>query len=360
MAGKQKNTFTEAALLSSATLAENDKDYKQAYDLYKQLEDNAEVKSNLMIAREGQMKTAFADSNFNNALESARKLLITDKVSDEQVRTARHIMAVSYYQTNQLDPAITQFRILAQDMNSREGAEAQYMVARMLFEQNEMQKSENEINNLIGSGTPHIYWIAKSFFLLSDICMSRNDRFQAKANLQSVIDNYGDDSDGIVAEANAKLKLIVDEESTKFVDDNSKQEVEVTIDMSGGKDNENNYYNDNENTNNSADGNADTSDNGKTVEPQQTEAPTTESGATYAPEPQNGQESAPQVEEAVIEEPAATTESEPEAAEPVSEPAEEPAAEEPAAEPTNESAEPSDSEENTETPAEENTIQEQE
>ena len=63
----------------------------------------------------------------------------------------------------------------------------------------------------------------------------------------------------------------------------------------------------------------------------------------------------PQVEEAVIEEPAATTEAEPEAAEPASEPAEEPAAE-----PTDESAEPSDSEENTEAPAEENTIQEQE
>ena len=237
------------------------------------------------------------------------------------------------------------------------------MVARMLFEQNELQKSEDEINNLIGSGTPHIYWIAKSFFLLSDICMSRNDRFQAKANLQSVIDNYGDDSDGIVAEANAKLKLIVDEESTKFVDDNSKQEVEVTIDMSGGKDNENNYYNDNENTNADSNENPDTNNNdnnGKTIEPQQTEAPTTESAATFAPEPQNGQESAPQVEEAVIEEPASTSEVEPEAAEPVSEPAEEPAAEEPATEPSDEPAEPSDSEENTETPAEENTIQEQE
>jgi tetratricopeptide (TPR) repeat protein len=356
VAGKQKNTFTEAALLSSATLAENDKDYKQAYNLYKQLEDNAEVKSNLMIAREGQMKTAFADSNFNNALESARKLLITDKVSDEQVRTARHIMAVSYYQTNQLDPAITQFRILAQDMNSREGAEAQYMVARMLFEQNELQKSEDEINKLIGSGTSHIYWIAKSFFLLSDICMSRNDRFQAKANLQSVIDNYGDTKDGIVAEANAKLKLIVDAESTKFVDDNSKQEVEVTIDMSGGNDNENNYYNDRE----EPEENKETSDNSQPAQMQLMEAPMTESAATYTPEPQNGQESAPQVDESVIEEPAATTEAEPEAAEPASETAEMPAAEEPAAEQTDESAEPSDSEENTEAPAEENTIQEQE
>ncbi len=226
---KPKNLFTEAALLSAATLSENEKDYKLAFDLYKQLEETAEIKSNIMIAREGQMNNAFADSNYNNALESARKLLITDKVSDEQIRTARHILAVSYYQTGQLDPAITQFRILAQDMNSKEGAEAQYMVARMLAEQNELQKSEDEINTLIASGTPHIYWIAKSFFLLSDICLKRDDRFQAKANLQSVIDNYGDESDGIIAEANSKLKLIVDEENQKFVDDNSTQNIEIDI-----------------------------------------------------------------------------------------------------------------------------------
>ncbi len=231
IAEKPKNLFTEAALLSAATLAENGKEYNLAFDLYKKLEENADVKSNLMIAREGMMQNAFADSNFNNALESARKLLITDKVTDEQIRTARHIMAVSYYQTNQLDPAITQFRILAQDMNSKEGAEAQYMVARMLFEENELQKSEEEINNLIMSGSPHLYWIAKSFFLLSDICLKRDDRFQAKANLQSVIENYGDNSDGIINEANAKLKLIVDEENVKFIEDNSTQEVEVSVEL---------------------------------------------------------------------------------------------------------------------------------
>ncbi|MBO4601921.1 MAG: tetratricopeptide repeat protein [Salinivirgaceae bacterium] len=227
IAARPKNMFTEASLLSAASLAEGVKDYKQAVELYKKLEDNAEVKSNLMIAREGQMQNAFADSNFNAAIEAARKVLITDKISEEQIRRARYVMAVSYYQTHQLDPSITQFRILALDMTNKEGAEAQYMVARMLFEEGEMQKSEDAVNALIASGTSHFYWIAKSFFLLSDICMKRGDRFQAKANLQSVIENYGDTTDGIVAEGNAKLKLITDEENEKFVEDNSTQEVEI-------------------------------------------------------------------------------------------------------------------------------------
>jgi len=227
IAERPKNIFTEAALLSAAMLAENSKDYKQAVSFYKKLEDNADVKSNLMIAREGQMQNAFADSNYNEAIEAARKVLITDKITDEQIRKARYVMAVSYYQTHQTDPAITQFRILALDMSSAEGAESQYMVARMLFEQNETQLSEEAVNALITSGTSHFYWIAKSFFLLSDICLKRGDRFQAKANLQSVIENYGDESDGIVAEGNAKLKLITDEENVKFIEDNSTQEVEI-------------------------------------------------------------------------------------------------------------------------------------
>ena len=227
IAARPKNMFTEASLLSAASLAESAKDYKQAVELYKKLEDNAEVKSNLMIAREGQMQNAFADSNFNAAIEAARKVLITDKITEEQIRRARYVMAVSYYQTHQADPAITQFRILALDMTSKEGAESQYMVARMLFEQGELQKSEEAVNALISSGTSHFYWIAKAFFLLSDICMERGDRFQAKANLQSVIENYGDTSDGIVDEGNAKLKLITDEENEKFVEDNSTQEVVI-------------------------------------------------------------------------------------------------------------------------------------
>lgn len=231
IANRPKNIFTETAILNVATIAEKNKDYTTAYDYFKKLEDNADTKSNLIVAREGQMKNAFAAANYNGAIESARKVLITDKVTDELVRKTRYIMAVSYYHTNQLDPAITQFRILAQDMNSHEGAESQFMVARMLFEQNELNKSEEAINELIMSGTSHLYWVAKAFFLLSDICVKRNDNFQAKANLQSVIENYGITTDGIIDEANSKLKVITDEENQKFVDDNATQEVEVKLEL---------------------------------------------------------------------------------------------------------------------------------
>jgi len=213
---KPKNIFTEPALLSAATIAEKLKNYKQAFQLYQKLENQAEVKSNLLIARKGQMLNAFADSNFNGAIEAARNMLITDKVSEEEIRQSRLILGKSYLYTHQTDPAITQFRILALDVKSIEGAESKYMVALMLFNQGDLPKAEEEIDSFISSGTPHMYWLAKSFLLLSDIYISRNDGFQAKANLQSVIENYGDDTDGIIAEAKAKLQSIVDKENIQF------------------------------------------------------------------------------------------------------------------------------------------------
>lgn len=79
-------------------------------------------------------------------------------------------------------------------------------------------------------GTPHQYWLAKSFLLLSDIYVINKDSFQAKANLQSVIDNYDNANDGIIEEAKLKLSLIVAKENEPFVDRNKEAVVPMASD----------------------------------------------------------------------------------------------------------------------------------
>ena len=59
-------------------------------------------------------------------------------------------------------------------------------------------------------------WLGKAFILLSDIYLKKSDTFQAKANLQSLIDNYGVSDDGIIEEATAKLDSIITEENKQF------------------------------------------------------------------------------------------------------------------------------------------------
>ncbi|HAZ02609.1 MAG: hypothetical protein A2W95_08830 [Bacteroidetes bacterium GWA2_40_14] len=213
---KQKNIFTEPALYAASHIQEAKKNYTEAYQLFNKLENMAEVKPNLLIARKGQMNAAFQTQSYAQAIDAARSVLITDKVSEEEIRLARLILGKSYLAQNLSDAAITQFRILGLDVRNIEGAEGKFRVIEILYNQNNLDEAEKNIDEYISMGTPHQYWLAKAFILLSDIYLQKNDGFQAKANLQSVIDNYGDTTDGIVDEARKKLQTIISKENQQF------------------------------------------------------------------------------------------------------------------------------------------------
>ena len=57
--------------------------------------------------------------------------------------------------------------------------------------------------------------IGKSFLLLADIYVSKDDQFQAKHTLKSLYENYNDDNDGIKDEAAKKLIVIENEEKSE-------------------------------------------------------------------------------------------------------------------------------------------------
>jgi tetratricopeptide (TPR) repeat protein len=215
---RAKNIFTEPSLLNAAQLYEQKKADSVAYRLYNKLENQAEVKSSLLVARKGQMHTAFKMQDYTNAIEASRRVIMTDKVSEEEVRDARLIMGKSFKAQNLMDPAITEFRILALDVKSQEGAEGKYRVAEILYQQNRLDEAEKTIMEYISMGTPHQYWLAKAFILLSDIYIKKDDGFMAKANLQSVIDNYKTNNDGIIEEAREKLSVIVNKENKQFIE----------------------------------------------------------------------------------------------------------------------------------------------
>ena len=63
------------------------------------------------------------------------------------------------------------------------------------------------------------YFIAKSFILLSDIYVIKNNNFQAKATLESVIENC--EIDELVNVARFKWEIIVEKENEKKKDINN-------------------------------------------------------------------------------------------------------------------------------------------
>ena len=209
---KPRNVFTEDALLKAAEIYYDRKDYKEAIADFSLLENLAEVKSNLLEARTGLMRCYFILKNDSAAILAANSVILTEKVPDEVVREAHYICGKSYLNINNLESAYNEFRLISKNTRSKEGAEAKYYLAEILFRQNQTEQSKKEIFEFNNSNTPHQFWLAKAIVLLAEIYRQEGDRFQAKQTLESVINNYEVHDDGIIEAAKLKLNEIIKQE----------------------------------------------------------------------------------------------------------------------------------------------------
>ena len=93
------------------------------------------------------------------------------------------------------------------DTRTSIGAEAKFAFSEVLFKLNRLNESEKEVLDFAKKGTPHQYWLARSFIVLSDIYIQKGDDFQAKQYLLSLQKNYTvkDDVQEMIAERMAKI-----------------------------------------------------------------------------------------------------------------------------------------------------------
>lgn len=70
------------------------------------------------------------------------------------------------------------------------GAEAKYMIAQLQFDNEKLDDAEKSVFALSDTYASYDYWVAKGFILLADIYVKKDNIFQARQTLQSIIDNY--------------------------------------------------------------------------------------------------------------------------------------------------------------------------
>ena len=212
---RPNNLFTEKALLAASQLNYRNKNFTRAKEQYLRLKQMAEIPDNVKIAKIGYMRTVYQLKEFDNAVQAAKEVLAMPKVQEEIVREATYIRAKSYLATNKSKEALADLKVLAKETQTVEGAESKFRLARIYFESGSNNKAEKEINQFIEMNSPHHYWLAESFLLLSDVFMKKNDDFQARYTLQSIVDNYGSKDDGIVERAQQKLNQLLALEKQK-------------------------------------------------------------------------------------------------------------------------------------------------
>lgn len=221
---KPKNTFSEQALMEAAAINFNNENFEEALLNYQKLDQIAEVNNHLIESRIGQMRSNYLLSNYEQIIESADKVLHTEKISEEYKREAHYKKGKALYATKNNELALDEFRILSQEVNSSEGAESKYLICEIYFEDNQLDVAEQEILDFAAQNTSQEIWLAKSFILLADVYLKANDMFQAKHTLKSIIENYDPNAkDDIISLATEKYNAIIEteklEEEQKGIDE---------------------------------------------------------------------------------------------------------------------------------------------
>ncbi len=203
------NLFTEKALVAASQLNYRKKNFVQSKVQFSRLKDMAEIPDNISLAKIGYMRSVYSLKEYKNTIQSVTEVLEIAKAEEELIREAKYKRAKSYLAMANKSLALADFKGLAKETQTTEGAEAKYRLAKLYFDKKQYDLSEKEINQFIEMNSPHHYWLAESFLLLSDVFLKKDDAFQARYTLQSIVDNYASKEDGILERAQSKLNVLL-------------------------------------------------------------------------------------------------------------------------------------------------------
>ncbi|MGL5919207.1 MAG: tetratricopeptide repeat protein, partial [Bacteroidales bacterium] len=184
------NKYTEDALFELGTIHLGRKAYDKAYQMFKDLSVVATKKTLQLKAKEGMLRSAVGQNNHEEVILVANTIINESGVSHELQSETLYLRAKSLKALGQDAYALNDYKELAKDTRSVYGAEAKYNVALSYFEKGDNENAEKELFEFIDQGTPHQYWLAKGFILLSDVYVKKKDDFQAKQYLLSLKNNY--------------------------------------------------------------------------------------------------------------------------------------------------------------------------
>ena len=205
-----EGSFVELSMLNFANISYSLERWEEAYGAYSSLYNSARLENNTFVALTGMMRSAYRGHDWGNAVSKA-DMLMGDSRSDAALKKeAEYVKAKSYLASSRREAAIELLKKLSQDKNNAYGAEATYLLIVDSYDRGEFVEVENKVYDFADSGSGQTYWLAKSFIVLGDSFVERDELKQAKATYESVRGGYSseDPDDDVLENINLRLKRL--------------------------------------------------------------------------------------------------------------------------------------------------------
>lgn len=162
-----------------------------ALETYRNLEQRAAGSRIIADARLGIMRTALESGRYSEVL------VATDKLRSSSTGNVQSLLpeikfseAMALDRLGRHDEAYSTWGEISGDANNIFGAQAAVAMAESMLADNRIDRAEQTINNFINANTPHHYWQARAFIVLSDILRKKGKTFEADEYLNALRANY--------------------------------------------------------------------------------------------------------------------------------------------------------------------------
>ncbi len=154
----------------------------------------------------GLMVAHFESENYTEAVSHADKILDLGNITVDAAPSALLIKAKALENSNQPAQAEPVYRELVDNYKSEQGAEALFRLASLSHEAGAYEASNELIFEYSQPFGSYELWYGKQFILLAKNYIALDETFQAKATLESVIENS--DMESVRTEAEVLLETI--------------------------------------------------------------------------------------------------------------------------------------------------------
>jgi tetratricopeptide (TPR) repeat protein len=195
---------------------------QESLEYYTRLEKIASNKREEYDAWEGLMKAYYFTGKYDSTILYAERILGMGTFSVNTENLTQLFAGKAHLAKGNLEEAIDYFLSTVNTAKDVNGAEAQYLIATIFREQGQYQSSNEALFDLNENYGIYEEWIGKSFLLIAENYISMEEVFQAKATLNSVIENSPNEA--IVATAREKLQEIESITESEIIEVDTLQE----------------------------------------------------------------------------------------------------------------------------------------
>lgn len=199
--------FKEDALAKTSQIYLEKEDYNSAIPVLVELEKEAYATENLLFAKSNLMKSYAKTKENTLALDYAKKVLSTKKLSEDLVFDAKKIIARISFITEDFSTSKEYYENLESIATGELKAETLFYNAYFKSIEKDYEDSNKVIQKLIADYSKYKYWGVKSYVIMGKNYYNLKDAYQATFILENVIKNFPQFED-IVKEAQTELDLI--------------------------------------------------------------------------------------------------------------------------------------------------------